>query len=97
MIGDARKDCRKPVVAACAKGVVLVTLVACGLQLGQRGAQAGPGMSVAAAAANGGLGGCANYAGKAVYDCVAGVLDRLAGSLGGDTGQTAGALRTAAS
>lgn len=74
----------------------LVALVACGSLLMQREAHAGPGMSAAATAANGGLSGCAGYAGKAVYDCVAGVLDRLAGQLGGDTGQTAGALRTAA-
>ncbi|MCW5701736.1 MAG: hypothetical protein KIT82_04045 [Bradyrhizobium sp.] len=89
-------DFRQSMVAPIST-VALIVLILCGSLLLSREAQAGPGMSAAAATANAGIGACGSNAGKVLYDCVAGVLDRLAGQLGGDTGQTAGALRSAAS
>jgi hypothetical protein len=54
-------------------------------------------MAAAAGNASAGIGACGSQAGIMIYNCVAGVLDRLAGQLGGDPAATAGALRTAAS
>lgn len=98
MILNGLASLRRSIVGTGAAASLLIALMVCSSLLTmQRQAHAGPGMSAAAAAANAGLGACGSNTGKVLYDCVAGVLDRLAGQLGGDTGSTAGALRTAAS
>jgi hypothetical protein len=52
----------------------------------------------AAGRANGGLNGCNSSAGKALYECVAGVLDRLAADIGpANRPEAQRALQTAAS
>jgi hypothetical protein len=56
----------------------------------------GGGAAAAAAVGNAGIGACSSSAGKALYDCVANVMDRMSGTLyrSPDTQQ---ALQTAAS
>jgi hypothetical protein len=60
-------------------------------------AQASAAMGAAAATANAGLSGCASSSGKALYNCVADVLDRLSSDIATDNvAETRGALRSAA-
>jgi hypothetical protein len=60
-----------------ARAIFLATLVIAGVSLAERPAAAMAVLSSAAANANGGLSACNNTSGKALYDCVANVLDRL--------------------
>lgn len=61
-------------------------------------AEASAEMSAAAANANAGLSGCSNNRGKELYNCIAGVLDRMAGDVASiRVPETQRALQTAAS
>ncbi|MDD1519438.1 MULTISPECIES: hypothetical protein [Bradyrhizobium] len=61
-------------------------------------AYAGGGASAAAAVGSAGLQSCSATAGKVLYDCVAGVLDRMSGTLNKwDPPEARSALQTAAS
>ncbi len=92
---DISNSLRRSVVGISA--AVLIALVASSSPLIQRDAHAGAAGTAAANAAAGGTDACSSNTGTALNGCIANVLDRLAGQLGGDTGRTAGALRTAAS
>jgi hypothetical protein len=61
--------------------VVLMALVVCGSFLGGQEATANAAMAAAAQTADGGIGACANNSGKALYDCVASVLDKLSSDI----------------
>jgi hypothetical protein len=61
-------------------------------------ASANAAMVAAAQTAEGGLGACSNNSGKAPYDCVANVLDKLSNDISNiNVPATRGALQTAAS
>ncbi len=71
--------------------------MAAALLLGGREASANAAMIDAANTANAGLSGCNSNAGKALYNCVADVLDRLAaGASGPNVAKTRAALQSAA-
>lgn len=63
--------------AARAGTALLAVLMIFGATLTNRPAEAGMGVGAAAATASAGVGACSNNSGKALYDCVANVLDRL--------------------
>lgn len=88
---------RRKSIARCARAALLTASIVVSASLAPDRAQAGAGGAAAAASASAGVGACGSNSGTALNGCVANVLDRLAGELGGDTGQTAGALRSAAS
>ncbi len=99
-ISGNRKD--KRFLAAFARGTVVAALVMLGSLSSSREAAAGAGAAAAAAAADGTAGGglavCATNNGKALYDCVANVVDKLGGQLSStNMGSTRSALQTAAS
>jgi hypothetical protein len=80
------------------RAALLLALVLSGSLLEPRQAVAGAAMVGAAESANGGLSGCSNNSGKALYDCVANVLDRMSNEIGNDkVASTRSALQTAAS
>jgi hypothetical protein len=62
---------------ASARATLLALLVALGALALTRPAAAAAGMIAASATADAGLSGCSSNRGKALYDCVANVLDRL--------------------
>lgn len=77
----------------------MMALAFAGSLLGNHEASANAAMAAAAQRADGGIGACSNNAGKALYDCVANVLDKLSNELSAkaDVSSTRGALQTAAS
>jgi hypothetical protein len=80
-----------------ARTFVIAGLMAAALLLGCREASANAAMVDAANTANAGLSGCSSNTGKALYECVAGVLDRLAaGASGPNVSKTRAALQSAA-
>jgi hypothetical protein len=101
MVGDEvpiakvfREHIRKP-LAACASMMLLAALIICGSLLASRPAGAEGGMA-AAGVASAGLGACSSNSGKALYSCVAGVLDTLSNEISGAE-ETQRSLKTAAS
>lgn len=77
--------------------ILLTALVAFGTISGGHEASANAAMADAASVANGGLSGCSNNTGKALYTCVADVLDRLAaGTSSANVPKTRAALQSAA-
>lgn len=69
------------------KAAMLVTALAASLWLGLAPVSAGSGMADAAAQAaqpGGGLDGCSGSSGKALYGCVADVLDRMSATMASD-------------
>ncbi|MDO9295371.1 MAG: hypothetical protein Q7U29_05450 [Bradyrhizobium sp.] len=90
------------ILATSARAALLAALVMLGSLSSSREAAAGAGAAAAAAAADGAAGGglavCATNNGKALYDCVANVVDKLGGQLSSaNMGSTRSALQTAAS
>lgn len=84
--------------AACAATMLAAALIVLGSLFESREAVAGAGVAAAAQAADGGVSACSSNTGKALYGCVADVLDRLSGEISNvkvPAAQTA--LRTAAS
>lgn len=77
------------------RAALLATLVVLGSLAAGQPARADGGVE-AAAAANSALSACSNYTGKALYSCVADVLDKLANRIS-NAGDTQRALATAAS
>ena len=77
------------------RSAVLAALVVFGSLAAGHPARADGG-EAAAAAAHGGLGACSSNAGKALYGCVADVLDKMSNQISGAT-DTTRALATAAS
>ena len=83
--------------AAWAGITLLAAMAVLGSLLACRDASAGVGMNAAAATANAGLSGCSSNSGKALYECVANVLDRMSNEVSqAGIPATQGALRTAA-
>jgi hypothetical protein len=81
-----------------ARAALLALLVLLGSLLAGRDASAGPGMGAAAAAANAGLSACSSNSGKALYECVANVIDKMSNEISqAGVPATQGALRTAVS
>ena len=77
--------------------VVLMTFIAVGSLLGGREASANAAMAAAAQTADGGIGACGSNSGKALYDCIANVLDKLSNDISNvNVPATRGALQTAA-
>ena len=92
------------ILAASARAAAVAALVIFGSLLADRpaGAAMGGGTAAtaasAAAAASAGLGACSSNSGKALYDCVANVLDRLSNEISrANLPETQRALQTAAS
>jgi len=82
----------------CIRATLLLALVLSGSLLEPRQAAAGAAMAAGAKSANGGLSSCSNNSGKALYDCIANVLDGLSNEIGNDkVASTRSALQTAAS
>src|SRR5664279_4409811 len=81
--------------------VVLMLLIVCASLLDGRQASANAAMAAAAQTADGGMGACGSNSGKALYDCIANVLDKLSNELSSsgkaDVSSTRSALQTAAS
>jgi hypothetical protein len=78
----------------------LAALVVFGSVLADRPARAamGGGAAAAATTANAGVGACSSNSGKALYECVASVLDRMSNEISrGNIPETQRALQTAAS
>ncbi|HEY4987038.1 MAG TPA: hypothetical protein VII39_10490 [Bradyrhizobium sp.] len=92
---------RERTFAAFAKAVLVAALVALASLLGGREASANAAMAAAAQTADGGMGACGSKSGKALYDCIANVLDKLSNELSSsgkaDVSSTRSALQTAAS
>lgn len=81
-----------------ARAIVVAAVVIAATLLADRPAQASAQMAAAAANGNAGLSGCSSNRGKELYNCVAGVLDRMAGELASaQVPETQRALQTAAS
>ena len=80
-----------------ATALLIASLTAAGSLLSSNAAFAGMAMMAAAQTANAGLDGCSSNSGKALYDCVANVLDRMSNEIT-DRGasQTRSALHDAA-
>jgi hypothetical protein len=74
---------------------VVWALTATRAQAGCQGIAAPPAAAAAAQSADAGISACASNSGKALYDCIANVLDRLSGDVTVPSAQSA--LRTAAS
>src|SRR4051794_19546985 len=91
------RRCRARMLSVCARVVLLVTLAMVGLLAPNRESAASPVLPAPPATADAGLAACTNNRGKALYDCVANVLDRLSGDIArvGAT-DTRSALQTAA-
>lgn len=76
---------------------LIVTLALAGLGVASRSVSASSAMSDAAAQAGGGLDGCSSNSGKALYDCVAGVLEKMSAATSADNvPETRRAINTAA-
>jgi hypothetical protein len=95
MMSDVSNNRRRSVMATPARAALLALLVLFGSLVADRPAAADGG-AAAAAVASAGLGACSSTTGKALYGCVADVLDRMSNQIfGGEL--TPAALRTAAS
>ena len=81
--------------AACARTALLAMFVGVGVLVADRPAGA-EGAMAAAAVASAGLGACSKDSGKALYGCVADVLDTMSNQISGAE-ETQRSLRTAAS
>jgi hypothetical protein len=93
-----RNQCRGGTVTAGARAALLAALVILGSLFANREAAADAAMAAAAHSADAGLSGCGNNSGKALYDCVANVLDKLSNEISGaKVSATQGALHDAAS
>lgn len=78
--------------------IIMALLLFAAVPLSTGPARAGGGAAAAAAVGSAGLQSCSATAGKVLYDCVAGVLDRMSGSLNKwDPPEARSALQTAAS
>jgi hypothetical protein len=100
MISQAliRERFRGRTTAACATATLLAALVVLGSLFANREAAAGAAVAAAAQSADAGVSACANNSGKALYNCIANVLDRLSGEISDVKVPAAqSALRTAAS
>jgi hypothetical protein len=77
--------------------IVTALLLLAAIPLSTGAVRAGMGMAAAAAVGSSGLEACRTTSGKVLYDCVAGVLDRMSGTLprAADP-EVRGALQTAA-
>ena len=92
-----RTRLRTRLTCLCSQFLILAALAAGGSMVASP-ASAGAGMGAAAAAATGALSSCSSNSGKALYDCVANVLDRMSGDISAaGVPATQGALRSAAS
>lgn len=67
-----------------AKAVALLLVAISAMALADTTASASSTMSTASASASSGLDGCSRNSGKALYDCVATVLDRLSADISSD-------------
>jgi hypothetical protein len=77
---------------------LLAVLIVLGPLMANREAVAGAATSAAAQSADAGVSACSNNSGKALYNCVANVLDRLSGEISDvKVPAVRGALATAAS
>jgi hypothetical protein len=76
-----QKPYRNPVATLCARALLLAVLAMTGALLVSRDASASAAMAAAAESASAGLSGCSNNSGKALYECVANVLDSLANNI----------------
>ena len=85
-------------LAICVQALLVAALVVLGSSRpGWAHGGMGGGGVAAAQTAQGGLAGCSNNHGKALYDCVANVLDRLSNDISGRrSSETQRALQTAA-
>jgi hypothetical protein len=84
--------------AACARAALVAALVVFGSLVANREAAAGVANVAAAQRADAGVSACSNNSGKALYNCIANVLDRLSGEIPDiKVPETRGALATAAS
>jgi curli biogenesis system outer membrane secretion channel CsgG len=85
-------------VAAYARVALVAALVVFGALIAIRGATAGPATVAAAQSADAGITACSSNSGKALYNCIANVLDRLSGEISDvQVPATRGALAAAAS
>jgi len=85
-------------IAAGARAALLAALIVLGSLAANREAAAGAGTAAAAQNADAGISGCSNNNGKALYNCIANVLDRLSGQIYDvRVPEVRGALKTAAS
>src|SRR3954451_6756633 len=78
------------------RAMLLALLLLGGVSLASQPAAAGNDVARAAATGNAGISSCSGSAGKAVYDCVAGVLDRMAGEVARNHPEVARSLQAAA-
>lgn len=84
-------------LTAGARAALLGTLMIGGSLLASRDAMANSAMSSAASTASAGMGACNSNAGKALYECVANVLDKLSSDISSvNVPQTRSALQNAA-
>ena len=84
-------------LAAGARVALLGALMIGGSLLASRDAMANSAMSSVAVSASAGMGGCSSNAGKALYECVANVLDKLSSDISSvNVPQTRSALQNAA-
>ena len=80
------------------KAAVVALLIICGSMLASRDAVANAAVVAAAQNASASLSGCNSSIGKALYDCVANVLDKLSTDISGvNVPKTRSALQSAAS
>lgn len=76
-----RRDLSRRMKAASASAALLAALVMFGSLSANREAAAGAGVVAAAQSADGGISACGGNSGKALYGCVADVLDRLSSEI----------------
>ncbi len=79
IFGNRRRD--EVILAAFARAAVLAALVLLGSLFARHEAHANAAMVAAASSANGGIGACSSNSGKALYNCVANVLDKLSNDI----------------
>ena len=96
-IANVLRKCIRERLAAGVRTALLAALVICGSLFAGREASANAAMAAAAQSADAGVAACGSNSGKALYECVANVLDRLSGQLGPNVSSTRSALQSAAS
>ena len=72
---------RRGSASACLRMLLLAALALLGSLVAERQAMASDALIAASSTANSGLSACSSNRGKALYDCVAGVLDRLSNEI----------------
>jgi hypothetical protein len=98
MIAKALRNGIRERMAPAARTALLAALMICGLLLANRAALANAAMVAAANSANAGISACSGNGGKALYDCVANVLDKLSNDISSaPVAKTRSALQSAAS